>query len=142
MSAYNKFNQFVQDLANGAHNFSSNTFNVCLTNVAPVATNTVYANITDLTTGSGYTAGGQAVTYVSSSQTSGVEKYIASLANPTWTSTGTIGPFRYAVLYNFTQSSPVKPLIGWWDYGSAITLANTNTFTVSLDAVNGVFQIS
>ena len=140
MSAYNKFNQFVADVSNKVHNFGSDTFNVCYTNTAPVATNTVYSNITDLSTGNGYTAGGIALTLVSSTQASGTYKYIASLPNPTTTATGSVGPFRYAVLYNNTAAG--KNLVGWWDYGSNLTLASGNTFTVALDATNGVFQLS
>jgi hypothetical protein len=47
---------------------------------------------------------------------------------------GTVGPFRYVVLYNDTPTSPADPLVGWWDYGSAITLADTETFTVDFGA--------
>jgi hypothetical protein len=69
------------------------------------------------------------------------------LADPaTWTATtatdGTgIGPFRYAILYNDTPTSPADPLIGWWDYGSSITLASGETFKVDFDPTNGVLTI-
>jgi hypothetical protein len=49
MATYNKFNQFVDDLAKGVHNFASHTFKVMLTNTAPVATNAVKADITEIT---------------------------------------------------------------------------------------------
>jgi hypothetical protein len=140
MAAFNKFNAFVADIANKVHNFGSDTFKVMLTNAAPAATNAVKADITEISAGNGYTAGGVALTLVSSVQSSGTYKYIASLPNPTWTATGTVGPFRYVVLYNSTPAS--GNLVGWWDYGAAVTLANTNTFTVSLDATNGVLQLS
>lgn len=140
MAAYNKIYQFVQDLANKKHDLSADTFKVMLTNVAPVATNSVYGDLTDLSTANGYTAGGAAATITSSTQTTGTEKWI--LQNVVWTASGTIGPFRYAALYNFTQSSPVKPLIAWWDYGSSVTLANGDTFTVAFDATNGVLTIA
>jgi hypothetical protein len=55
---------------------------------------------------------------------------------------GSVGPFRYAVLYDDTQTSPAKPLIAWWDYGSSITLADTETFTVDFDGTNGVLQLA
>lgn len=139
MAAFNKFNSFVADIANKVHNLGSDTIKVCLTNTAPVATNTVYSNITDLATGNGYTAGGATLTLTSSSQTSGLYKYLASAANPTWTATGTVGPFRYAVIYNSSAGS--QQLIGWFDYGSAVTLNSGDTFTVALDGVNGVLQL-
>jgi hypothetical protein len=59
-----------------------------------------------------------------------------------FTASGAVGPFRYAALYNDTQASPVKPLIAWWDYGSSISLANGDTFTVAFDATNGVLTIA
>jgi hypothetical protein len=44
------------------------------------------------------------------------------------------------VLYNDTPTSPADPLVGWWDYGSSITLLDTETFTVDFDGTNGVIQ--
>ena len=139
MASYNKFNQFTKDLIDGKHNFGSNAFKVMLTNTAPVSTNQIKTDITEISAGSGYTAGGTATT-ITESTSSGVAKIVGT--NVVFTSTGTIGPFQYAVLYNDTQTSPAKPLIAWWDYGSSITLANTETLTVAFDATNGIFQIS
>jgi hypothetical protein len=139
MATYNKFNQFTKDLIDGKHNFGSNTFKVMLSNVAPTSANQVKADITEITVGSGYVAGGTA-TAITDTISSGVAKVTGS--DVVFTSTGTIGPFQYAVLYNDTQASPSKPLVAWWDYGSAISLANTETLTVSFDAVNGIFQLS
>lgn len=138
MASYNKFNTFVYDLTIASFNFGSDTLKVMLTNSAPVATNSVYANLTDLSTANGYTAGGTAASLTSNSQTSGTEKLV--LGNVTFTATGAIGPFRYAVLYDTTASG--GPLIGWWDYGSSVTMASGDTFTVQFDATNGVLQIT
>jgi hypothetical protein len=140
MATFNKFNAFVADLANKVHNFGSDTFKVMLTNTAPVATNAVKADITEIAAGAGYTAGGASLTLTSSSQSSGLYKYIASAANPTWTSSGAFSTFRYVVIYNSTAAS--GNLVGWWDFGSAVTLSSGNTFTVSLDGTNGVLQLS
>lgn len=138
----NKFNTFVQNLANGVHNLGTDTLKVMLTNTAPVATNAVLADLTEITAGNGYTAGGNQALQTSDVQTGGVDKLL--LQNPaTWTATGgTIGPFRYAVLYDATPTSPLKPLIGWYDYGSAVTLAVGEQFQVSFDQTNGVFTIT
>ncbi len=138
--AYNKFNQFVQDLANKVHNLGSDTLKIMLTNTAPVATNAVKADITEITAQNGYSAGGGTVGITSDTQTSGTDKLIPS-GNVVFTASGgSFGPFRYAVLYN---STPVAgPLIGWWDYGSSISVNNGNTFTVQLDATNGILQLS
>ncbi len=142
MAAYNKFNPFAAYMPNGAVNIASDTIKVMLTNTVPVATNGVYSDIStnELASGAGYTTGGATVTLVSSTQTSGTYKYTASMANPTWTASGSMGPFRYAVMYD--SSASTKALIGWWDYGSALTLSTTQTFTITLDSVNGVFQLS
>lgn len=140
MAAYNKFNSFVENVAEKVHNLGSDTLKVALTNSAPVATNTVLANITQIAGSGGYTTGGATVTVSASSQTSGTYKLVGSMANPTWTASGAFGPFRYAVLYNDTATN--DELIGWWDYGSALTLASADTFTIILDATNGILQIA
>ncbi len=140
MAAYNKFNAFVENIAEGVHNFQSHTLKVMLTNSAPSASNTVKTNITEISAGNGYTAGGATVTTSSSSQTSGTYRLVC--ADVVFTATGSVGPFRYAVLYNDTPTSPADPLVGWWDYGSALTLANGETFTVDFDGTNGVFSLA
>lgn len=108
-----------------------------LTNTAPVATNAVKADLTDIAAGNGYVAGGTA-SACTLSNASGVEKYV--FANVVFTASGgTIGPFRYASLYNDTQGTPAKPLISFEDYGSAVTLQSGETFTWAPDAANGLF---
>lgn len=124
MAAFNKFNQFSTDLSTKVHNLGSDAINIGLTNTAPAATNTVWANITEIAAGNGYSAGG-ASCGVSGAGSSGT--YTVTGTNVTWTASGgNIGPFEYIVLYNTTPTSPLKPLIGWWDYGSALTLNGTN----------------
>lgn len=140
MASYTKFNQFVEDLAKKVHNLNSDTLKVMLTNTAPSAANTVLANITEITPGNGYSAGGSAATFVSGAQSSGTYKLV--LNDVTFTASGgSIGPFRYAVLYNDTPTSPADPLIAWWDYGTSLTLTNGNSFTVDLDQSAGVFTL-
>lgn len=121
------------DEANALHDMKTGTahvYKVYLTNTAPVATNTVYNTPADLSTANGYTAGGTTIGTITGSQTSGTLSFSGG-TNPAWTASGgSIGPFQYAVLYNFTSST--KPLISYWDYGGAVTLTNGNTFTVQL----------
>ena len=141
MASYNKHNQFVEDLAKKVHNLSSDTLKVYLTNTAPTASNTIFSNITEISAGNGYTAGGNTPTISSCAQSSGTLKLV--LADTVFTASGgSIGAFRYVGLYNSTPSSPLKPLISWWDYGSSITLADTETFTVDFDGTNGVLTIA
>lgn len=140
MASYNKFLVFTKDLIEGKHNFASNTFKVMLTNTAPVNTNSIKADLTEISAGNGYTAGGTATT-ITSSTSSGVAKTTGT--DVVFTAAGgTIGPLRYAVLYNDTQTSPAKPLVSWWDYGSSITLNDTETLTVDFDATNGIFTVT
>ena len=138
MASFQKFNSFSEAVAEGVHNLGSNVLKIMLTNSAPLATNTVKANLTDISAGNGYTAGGTAVTITASSQTSGLYKLVGSDVVFT-ASGGSIGPFRYATLYNDTATN--DELIGWWDYGSSITLLTGETLTVDLDASNGILTI-
>lgn len=142
MAAFNKFNAFVEHVAEGVHDLGSDTLKVMLTNIAPVATNSVKADLTEITAGNGYTAGGTAATLTSSSQTSGTYKLV--LGDVVFTASGgTIGPFRYAVLYNDTPTAaPIDPLIGWYDYGSSITLNDGEPLTVDFDPTNGVLTLA
>ena len=112
-----------------------------LTNSAPTAANAVKADITEISAGNGYTAGGVSVGTITGSQTSGTFKFVGG-TDPVVTASGAVGPFRYVVLYNDTATSPAKPLIGWWDYGSAVTLASGETFTVDLDQANGILTLA
>jgi hypothetical protein len=138
MATLNKFNPFVEALAEKVHNLGSDTLKVMLSNTAPSANNSVKADITEIAAGNGYTAGGSVASATSSSQTGGVYKLV--LADVVFTATGAVGPFRYVVLYNDTTAS--KDLIAWSDYGSSITLANGETFTVDFSATNGVLTIT
>jgi hypothetical protein len=144
MATYNKFNLFTQDVCDAVYSFKSgvHTFKVMLTNTAPVATNHIYSDISagELTTTGGYTVGGIS-SATSDSSTSGTEKVLAT--NVTWTgSAGGMGPFRYVVVYDTTPTTPLKPLVCWFDNGSSISLAAGDTFTVSFDATNGLFQMA
>ena len=63
------------------------------------------------------------------------------MADVTFTASGgAIADFRYAVLYNDTPTSPADALIGYWDYGSTVSLASGETFTWDADPTNGVLQ--
>lgn len=147
MAAFNKFNCFVEDVAEKVHNLGADTLKVFLTNTAPnAATHTAYDGTTgttgpaEIAAGNGYTATGNTAAVTSSAQTSGTYKLV--LADPsTWTASGgSIGPFRYAVLYNSTATG--KNLVGFWDYGSAVTLAAGESFTVDFDPTTGVLTLA
>jgi hypothetical protein len=135
MATFNKFDSFVEAVAEGTHNLGSNQLTIALTNTAPVAGNSVLANITEIT----YTnLSTRNLTTTSSSQTGGLYRLI--VADTTLTSTGgSTGPFRYVVVYNSTAAG--GPLIGWFDYGSSITLLSGESLTVDFDQVNGLLTL-
>lgn len=138
MAAFNKFNIFVSDVAQKVHNLNSDILKIMLTDVAPVATNTIKSNLTEITAANGYTAGGNTATFVSGTDTAGLYRLI--LAQTSWTASGgSIAQFRYAVLYNSTAGS--ANLIGFWDFGAEVNLTNGNTFTAALDQTNGVLTL-
>jgi hypothetical protein len=137
MATYTKFNSFLEAAFEKAHNLGSDTIKVLLTLTAPVAGNSVKADLTEIAAGNGYSAGGATVTITSSAQSSGTYKIVGSDVVFT-ASGGAIANFRYAVLYNDTAAS--DELIGFWDYGSTVTVNTGETFTVDLDATNGIFQ--
>jgi hypothetical protein len=139
MATFNKFNSFVEALAEKVHKLDTDVLKVALSNSVPVATNTVLANITQIANGNGYTTGGAQALQVSSQQTSGTYKLV--LNDVTFTATpGSIGPFQYVVLYNDTATN--DELIGWYDYGTALTVTAGNSFTVDFDVTNGVLTIA
>lgn len=139
MAAFNKFNSFVEALAEKVHNLGADQLKAALSNTLPVATNTVLANITQITAANGYVAGGISLTTASSAQTSGTYKLTINDVTLT-ASGGAIGPFQYVVLYNDTAAN--DELIGWYDYGTALTLTSGNSFTIDFDGANGVLTIT
>ena len=144
MATFNKFQDFVEQVLKAKHDFSSHTFKVALTNSAPVATNTILADITQIAATGGYTAGaggGYTLDSVTLSETTGTAK--VTIADEVILATGgSIGPFRYLVIYNDTATSPADALIGWYDYGSALTLAVGESLTLDFDGTNGVFTLT
>lgn len=134
MATFNKFNAFVENVAEKVHDLSTDTLKFALTNTAPVATNSVFADLTEIAAGNGYTAGGTAATIDASSQTGGTYTLASTTDVVITASGGSIGPFRYVVLYNDTPTSPADPLISYYDYGSSITLNDGESFTIDITA--------
>ena len=137
MATFNKFNAFVEHLAEKVHKLGSDQLVVALTNTAPTASNSVLADLTQIS----YTnLSSRNITTTSSSQTSGTYRLILQDLVLT-ASGGSVGPFRYVVIYNDTPTSPADPLIGYYDYGSALTLADGETLTIDFDGTNGVLSL-
>lgn len=141
VASFQKFNQFVGDVGAKVHNLNADTLKVMLTLTAPVSTNAIKADLTDISSGNGYAAGGTASTSNTYVQTSGVGKLLSG--DVTFTASGgAIANFRYATLYNDTPTSPAKPLIGFFDYGSTVTLATGESLLVDFDGSAGILTIT
>jgi hypothetical protein len=141
-AAFVKYNSFIDEISKGGHNLQTPpTLKLALTNTAPNAASDTVWNTTVApapAAAAGYTAGGNTLTGVTGTTTAGVFKLV--VADSVFTASGgSIGPFRYAILYNTTASSK---LLGYYDYASSITLADTETFTFDADPTNGILTIT
>lgn len=135
MAGFNKFNSFVEAIAEKVHNLGSDSLKIALSNSVPTAANTNLAAITEIA----YTnCSSRVITTSSSAQSSGTYKLV--LADITLTASGgTVGPFRYIILYNDTAAG--DEVIGWYDYGSSIILNSGETLTIDFDGTSGVLQL-
>lgn len=148
MATFNKFNYFVEALLTGIHNLDLGgtstgaavaTVKVYLSTAVPNATNSVKADVTEIAPGQGNYSTGGADIQNSVARTGGTA--IVTSVDVVWTGTGTgFGPFRYVNLYNDTPTTPADPLIGWYDYGSNVSVGDQETFTV--DFGTAVFNIA
>lgn len=144
MATFVLTHEFGKYLGDGTIDLDSHTFKWVLSDTAPVqATSTVLANITQISGGSGYTTGGTALTSVTWTETgAGTGIWRFNAADTVFAAAGgSIGPFRYVVLYDDTPTSPADPLVGFLDYGSSITVTDTNTFTVDVTTA-GIFTMT
>lgn len=141
MASFTKYNTFIDELSKGGHNLQTAVFKVALTNTAPTAASDTVWNTTVApapAAANGYTAGGNTLTTSSASTTTGTFKLV--LADSVFTASGgNLGPVRYAIIYNSSASNKV---VGYYDYGSSITLADTETLTVDFDASAGVLTLA
>lgn len=147
MATLTKIADFVEHVAEKVHNLGSDQLIVALSNTAPgsetptaptsdgggVLANVTQVSYTNLST--------RNLTTSSSSQTSGTYKLV--LADLTLTSTGgTTGPFQYIYIYNDAPTNPADPLIGYYDYGSALTLQDGESLTIDFSATNGAVTLA
>jgi hypothetical protein len=136
MATPNIFNCFTENLAEKIHNLQSDQLVIALSNVAPIATNTILTDITEIS----YTnLSSRNLTVASSTETSGT--YSLKINNISLTASGgSVATFRYLVVYNDTAAT--DPLILWVDYGSGLTLADTEALDITFDSVNGFLTIT
>lgn len=146
MATFNKVYGFVEHLAEKMHNLGADQLVVALSNTAPASESTrpdlltancILANVSQIS----YTnCSSRNLTTSTSSQSSGT--YALVLADLVLTASGTVGPFRYVYIYNSSATLATNPLIGYYDYGSSITLASGETFTIDFDNVSGVLTLA
>src|SRR5210317_882251 len=144
MASFNKVNDFV---VNAVHNMdlASDQLAVALTNTAPGSEssnptsdgNGIVGNLTEISYAN---VSSRNLTTSSSAQTSGTYKLV--VADLTLTASGTVGPFRYIYIFDDTVTSPADPIIGYYDYGTSLTLNNGDTFTLDFSPTNGVIQLA
>jgi hypothetical protein len=138
MATFLKFQPFVAQVANGVHNFSADSLVIALTNVAPSSANSQLSDLTEIS----YTnLSSRALTVSSSAQSGGVYKLIIDDLTLT-ASGGAVAPFRYVVIYNSSTSSPANALVGYYDYGSSLTLNDGDSLAINFDAAAGVISIT
>lgn len=132
MATFNKFESFSEHLAEKVHNLDADTLDCYLSNATPsTSLDSFKADLAEISTGNGYT--GPQDTQNATSRSGGTTSVTG--VDIVITASGAVGPFRYVVLQNDTVTSPsADALIGWWDYGSSISLANGETFTIDFGA--------
>lgn len=144
MATFNLINDWLDNMVENA-DLASDQFVVALSNTAPGSESTpptgdgdgILGNVSQISYAD---CSSRNITTTSSSQASGTYKLI--LQDITLTSSGTVGPFRYVYIYDDTVATPVDPLVCYYDYGSSITLNNTETLDIDFDGTNGLFNIS
>jgi len=135
MASFNKVNSFVEALAEKVHNLGSDQLVVALTNTAHTSTWTQLSQLTQVS----YTnLSSRNITTSTSAQTAGTYKLV--LTDLVLTASGAVGPFQYIYIYNDTATN--DELIGYYDNGSAVTLASGETFTCDFDGSNGILTIA
>lgn len=139
MPTLTKVYSFIEAVFEKKMDFSADSFKLMLSNTAPSLSNTQKSDITEISAGNGYSAGGISLTITSSSQSNGLWTWIVADASLT-ASGGSIGPWRYAVLYNDTSTNDL--LIGWLDYGYSVTIASTQTVDFNFDGTSGLLYAS
>lgn len=141
MAVFNKYNDFTRALLAGTHQFGTHVIKAAFSNTAPLVTHTQLSQAAQIATAGGYTGGaggGLVLDSVTLTTAAGVAK--VDIADEVFTASADVGPFRYVILYNDTAAN--DPLIGWYDYGSSITLRASESLTLDFDGAGGVLTVA
>ncbi len=138
MATFTPYDAFIQELGRGGHDLDADVLKIALSNTAPtVASDATLSDVTEISAGGGYSAGGETVANNAYSQTSGTG--ILTGDDVTFTASGSVASFRYAIMYN---SSKTDKLIGYLDHGSTVTMVAGDSYTVNADPSNGYLQVT
>ena len=141
MVAFTKIDIFVEDIAHANHDLAApgHQLEFALTTNAniPLVTNTILGNLTPISYSN---LSARTITKTTSAQTSGTYKLV--LADLVLTASGAVATFRHSCMFNQDQTSPVDPLIGFYDHGSDVTLADGETYTYDFDPSGGFITIA
>lgn len=128
MASATKNECFSEDLAEGIHDLNAHTLRAYLSNATPTASgDSIKADLAEISTGNGYSG---AVDVQNATSRTGGTTSVTAVDIVITASGGSVGPFRYVQIYNDTPTSPADPLVQFYDYGSAITLADGESFTI------------
>jgi hypothetical protein len=141
MATFVKFQAFVEHLAEGVHDLGSDTLTVALCSAANAPSVSADAVLGDLTEIAYTYLSSRVLSTASSSQTGGVYKLVVNDLVIS-ASGGTAAGFRYVIIYNDSPTSPADPLIGYYDYGSDLALADGESLTLDFNATNGLLQLT
>lgn len=130
-----KFHSLIESVFEKKHDFSADSFKLLLSNTAPSLSNTQKSDFTEISAGNGYSAGGISLTITSSSESSGLWTWIVADASLT-ASGGSIGPWRYAILYNDSSTNDLA--VGYLDYNYSVTIASGQTIDFNFDGTAGL----
>lgn len=139
MATVTKFQDYVEQLNKGMHNWSSHTFKIAFSNTLPTVADDELADIVEISAGNGYSAGGVTLDTVTLTEAGGVAK--VTIADEVFTASGgSVGPFRYFAMYNDTSAG--DKLVVWYDYGASITLLDGESITFDFDPTTGVWTMT
>ena len=136
MAAYNKFNCFVEDLAEKKHNLASDTLKVAFSNASNPPSSADDVKLADITTIDTSNFDSVLLTVLSSEQVAGVYKLI--LDDKVLTAIGDVPALRYAIIYN--DDALNDELIAWFDRGSEAELHSPDT--IKLDFGTELFSLA
>lgn len=142
MATFTRTDEFINYVLTKKIDFSADVFKIGLTNTALTAAGTqVKADLTAISANGG---GEKTLTVTLAETGSGTGIWRVSIAaDQVFTASGgSFGPFRYVYVYDDTPTSPADPLLGFIDYGSAITVNDTETFTVDVDSNFAIFTVT